>query len=145
MRRRAFLATTTAVASTGLAGCSLLGGDDGGDGPQQPIHDAANALESEDADAYRSAYHPDSEERPADDLSFEQVNYTDVTIERIETLEQNDGNATVEVEMSSTTEITFNGETRSESQTTTSQFEVRQYEGEWRIWSSQSANDGGSQ
>lgn len=143
MQRRSFLATAaTVAASAGLAGCSALGGDGGddgngggGDGPESPVYAGVNAMAAGDAEAFREAHHPDSEERPGEDFSWEGTAYTDASVEDAEVLEQGDGNATVRADISFTMEVTIDGETQTTSQNNTVEYEVREYEGEWRIWS----------
>lgn len=131
MHRRQFLATAASAATvTGLAGCS----GDGGAGPEQPIRDVVSALESQDADAYRAAFHPDSPERPRDDAAiFEDFNVEDASVERTEVVSEGDGRATVEAELSTTSQA--DGQTRTQQSVT--RFELRRYDGEWRIWSSE--------
>lgn len=149
MQRRSFLATAaTVAASAGLAGCSALGGDggdgggNGGDDHGQPIRDAMNALADGDIEAFRNAHHPDSEERPEEDFSLDGVNYTDPSVENVQVLEEGDGNATVQADVSMTMEFEIDGETQTDTVSNTVEYELREYEGEWRVWSTPSEDSG---
>lgn len=141
MQRRQFVTSASAtVAAASLAGCSgILGGDDGGgsSGPEGAIEAYVDAVNDDDAEAVQDLEHPDGNESSGE-LSDSDLEAISMNIESTETLEQSDGQATVEADIETTLEM--EGEEFSETQTI--EFDVRQHEGEWKIYGSSTASSG---
>jgi hypothetical protein len=143
MRRREFVTSASAtIATASLAGCSgILGGGGGGgsSGPQGAVEAYADGFNNNDADALRDLAHPDGT-FSGDQVSDSDLEGLSMNIQSMETLEQSDGQATVEAEIETT--FSMGGEEMTETQTI--EFDVRQYEGDWLIYDSTTVSSGGN-
>jgi len=122
MRRRQFIAGVATATTVGLAGC---GG--GGGGPAGVVNQFVSALNNGNIEKANSLYHPDSSAAQIPSSMGEQMSEFTFSVQNTEVVEESDGQATVEADIKV--------EMMGESQTSTSTFELRTYEGEWRIWS----------
>jgi hypothetical protein len=142
MERRQFLTSASAtVAAASLAGCSgIFGGDGGGgsSGPEGTVEAYVDAFNDNDAQALRDLTHPEGSEAPGEDLSDSDLEAISMSIESMETLEQSDGQATVEAEI----EITFTIQDQEESSVSTIEFDIREYEGDWLIYGTTEVSSG---
>lgn len=130
MQRRQFMATAAAtVATASVAGCSgILGGDDGGgSGPESAVQNYVDAVNDNDVGALKDSIHSESPEAGGS-ISESDLEPVDMSLESSEVTQgPEDGQATVEAEI----EFTYMGE----SQTDTMTFDVREEDGEWKIYS----------
>lgn len=123
MRRRTFIAGSAGVLGA-LAGCATLGGDGGSSGPTDPVESFVEGYAANDTNATRAAVHPDGPlvddlPRSVDDRQLELANATVVS--------ETNGTATIEANVSVRGSVDQWHEPR--------EFEVREREGDWRIWS----------
>jgi hypothetical protein len=143
MRRRQFVTTASAtIATASIAGCSgILGGGGGGgsSGPQGAVEDYVDAVNDNDGDAIEDLAHPEGS-GSGTQISDSDLEAISMSIESIETLEQSDGQATVEAELE--TSFSMGGEEMSQVQTI--EFDVRKHEGEWLIYDSTTTSSGGN-
>jgi hypothetical protein len=144
MQRRQFVTSASAtVVAASLAGCSgILGGGGGGggsSGPQGAVEAYVDAVNDNDAQAIQDLAHPEGS-GSGGDVSDSDLEGISMSIQSMETLEQSDGQATVEAEIETT--FTMGGEEQSATQTI--EFDVRQYEGEWLIYGSTTTSTSGN-
>lgn len=144
MQRRQFITSASAtIAAASLAGCSdILGGGGGGggsSGPEGAVEVYVDAVNDDDADAIRDLAHPEGS-GSGGDLSDSDLEAISMSIESIETLDQSDGQATVEAEI----ETTFTIQGEEESAVQTIEFDIRQHEGDWLIYGSTTTSSGGN-
>jgi hypothetical protein len=143
MQRRQFVTSASAtVVAASLAGCSgILGGGGGGgsSGPQGAIEAYVDAVNDNDSASIQDLAHPDGS-GSGSQLSDSDLEGISMSIESMETLEQSDGQATVEAEIETT--FTMGGEEQSATQTI--EFDVRQYEGDWLIYGSTTTSSSGN-
>lgn len=125
MQRRTFVAGTAGALGT-LAGCATLGGGDSGgsSGPTAPVESFVDGYAANDSEATEAAIHPDGPlaeglPRSVDDRQLELANATVVS--------EANGTATVEANLS----VRGDGDRWHEPR----EFEVREREGEWAVWS----------
>lgn len=127
--RRRFIKGTGAAATVGmagLAGCSgILGG---GGGPKKPIQAYVNAINNGNAQKANNQVHPDATGGEVTEASLSMFESVDFSVQSMSVLENSDGVATVEV--------TLKASGGGMSETSTSEWEVRQHEGSWLIYSS---------
>jgi len=125
-----------------MAGCSgILGGGGGGgsSGPKGAIKDYADAVNDNDADAYNDLAHPDGS-MSAGSVTDAQLEGLSVSINSMEVVEESSDRAVVRVEA----ESTLSGDGEEMSSTSTTRFELRKHEGEWKIYSSETVSGGGN-
>ena len=125
--RRRFVAGAGAVGAAGLAGLAGCSGFLGGGGPKATVRNYVKAANNANAEKANGFLHPEGQ---ASELTQQQLSMFEeatVSVKSMEVLEESDQRADVEV----TVKISLGGM----EETTTGQWELRKYEGEWRIYS----------
>lgn len=137
--RRQFLVGITAAATAVLAGCLT---DDEATAQNDPIDlveaTMVDALNEKDAETYNSAWHPEQEFPPLEEW---EDNLEGVTFEmdEIELVEVDDDIAFVYLARTSYVEVEDEDEPL--TQQIEHEFELRLYEGEWRVWEGYPVDD----
>lgn len=127
MHRRAFLTGAAGTTATALAGCSTIGiggGSGGPSDPTAPVESIAAASAANDTAAVEAAAHPDG---PLAEGLPRSVEDRTLSIENATIASETNGTAVVEANVS----VTETGEQWHEPR----EFEVREREGEWTLWS----------
>ena len=125
--RRQFVAGAGGIAAVGLASLAGCSGFLGGGGPKATVRNYVKAANNANAEKANGFIHPEGQ---ASELTQQQLSMFEeatVSVDSIEVLEQTEQRADVEV----TVKISLGGM----EETTTGQWELRTYEGEWRIYS----------
>lgn len=110
MHRRKYLAgVSTAVAVSGLAGCSEDDGDNGSsssgpnNSPKDPIEDFYQALDDLDKDLYTNILHSESpDENSASELEDPQLENIDWTVEQVSVAAEDPNESTIRDEIGQT-------------------------------------------
>lgn len=126
LSRRRYVAGAAAAATVAMAGCSdVLGG--GSSGPETAVQEYVTALDEGDVEAINARIHPDGEVEQIGEESASLLQGISASLESSELVEEGDEMAIVRA--------TITAEAFGETETTEGDFELRRYEGEWKIWS----------